>query len=112
MFTSVVDKKTTVQPFKDYIFREEEIALARESRAGKVIPIPNRLRGKVLELVRKLQVLHKKCPYHALVKYYCPVSVSARTALYIMSQLKSCIAVRPRRAEQICGIYGSMPFIN
>lgn len=38
--------------------------------------VPKRLRGKVYKLVGKLIRNHKRCSYHALLKHYCPVSVS------------------------------------
>lgn len=74
VFTHDVDRRETVQPFKDYTLREDEI--------NKIYPppsipkIPKRLRGKAVALVQKLQILHKRCPYKELLEHYCPVSPS------------------------------------
>lgn len=77
VFTSEVDKKETIQRHKDYTLREQEIAcLKSKQKQGREIPIPKRLKGKPLELVVKLQKLHRNCPYNALLKYYCPSTVS------------------------------------
>lgn len=71
VFTSTVDRKETIQPLKDYTLREHEIAL----QGGKGSFIPKRLRGKTFELVQRMMRLHKRCSYHALIEYYCPVWV-------------------------------------
>jgi telomerase reverse transcriptase len=71
-FTSEVDSRQTVQPFKDYTLREEEVNKLFPSDANP--KIPKRLRGKAADLVRKLRVLHSRCPYKSLLDYYCPVS--------------------------------------
>jgi telomerase reverse transcriptase len=71
VFTSGVDSKETVQSFKDYTLREDEIH-AKFSSEDKV-KVPKRLRGKVSELVQKLQIQHIRCPYAALLEHYCPV---------------------------------------
>ena len=84
VFTSVVNRQQTVQPFQDYTDREVEIDKLKKSRkqaasgAGrpKLVAVPQRLKGKVLALVVKMQKLHRGCQYHALIKHYCPVSVS------------------------------------
>ncbi|TVY37815.1 Telomerase reverse transcriptase, partial [Lachnellula subtilissima] len=71
VFTDEVDSKKTVQPFMDYTLREDEI---NQKYPPATLPkIPKRLRGKAAQLVRKLQVLHNRCSYKALVDYYCPV---------------------------------------
>ena len=86
VFMSTVDTRETVQPFKDYTLREQEIALAvRQKQAkGGVIArngvqskeqLPKRLRGLPLEMIRKLQKLHARCPYYEMLKHYCPVEV-------------------------------------
>lgn len=69
VFTSALDTRETVQPFKDYTVREDEIQarLKKEPR----IKVPKRLRGEALRLVQKLQILHQRCPYDVLLKYYC-----------------------------------------
>lgn len=73
VFTSEVDHWQTVQPYKDYTLREDEIY---DRYSGPTIPkLPKRLRGKTAELVRKLQVQHKGCAYKKLLEYYCPVSI-------------------------------------
>lgn len=65
-----------MQPLKDYTVREKEIAaVAALSGKLEVLSVPKRLRGTVFGLVARMQRLHKRCSYHALVKYYCPVKV-------------------------------------
>lgn len=73
VFTSHVDSRETVQPFKDYTLREEEIK--SKYKSGK-IKIPKRLRGETIAMVRKLQILHSRCPYQKLLEHYCPVGAS------------------------------------
>ncbi|KAI2147442.1 Telomerase reverse transcriptase [Ophidiomyces ophidiicola] len=68
VFTSAVDPKTTVQPFKDYTLREDEIAAQQNPNK-----LPKRLRGLPLRLVQKLQKRHQRCSYVELLKYYCPI---------------------------------------
>lgn len=72
VFTHDVDHRETVQPFKDYTLREDEINKIYPSPPN--IKIPKRLRGKPVALVQKLQILHTRCPYKKLLEYYCPVS--------------------------------------
>jgi len=70
-FTSVVDSRETVQPFKDYTLREDEIRdLYPKHKDGSGIKIPKRLKAAA-SLVRKLQVLHQRCPYDEILKHYC-----------------------------------------
>ncbi len=81
-FTSKVDPKDTVQPFKDYTLRAQEIALKFGDQSERDVKtsstketkrfIPKRLRGSVERLVRKMQKLHARCAYTELLKYYCP----------------------------------------
>ena len=72
VFTDDVDPRQTVQPFKDYTIREDEISTRYPA---SVCPkIPKRLRGKAVQLVRKLQIQHSRCPYKELLEHYCPVS--------------------------------------
>ncbi|SLM33959.1 telomerase reverse transcriptase [Lasallia pustulata] len=84
VFTSTVDTRETVQPFKDYTLREQEITLmARQKGVKRGIAavsggqskeqLPKRLRGLPAELIKKLQKLHGRCPYSELLKHYCPV---------------------------------------
>lgn len=84
-FTSTLDPRETVQPFKDYTLREQEIArkhqqasLTRGSRSKPSASInqhlPKRLRG-VVNLVKKLQILHSRCSYKELLEHYCPLNV-------------------------------------
>lgn len=82
VFTNDVDHRETVQPFKDYTLREDEINKIYPSPSA--IKIPKRLRGKATSLVRKLQILHNQCPYKKLLEYYCPVGTegSNRLVLY------------------------------
>jgi telomerase reverse transcriptase len=89
VFTSEIDRRETVQPFKDYTLREEEIASVERQRRSRLpslqigageskesFKIPKRLRGKVVELVQKLQRSNKCCSYSELLRYYCPIEVS------------------------------------
>lgn len=80
VFTSAVDSRETVQPFKDYTLREDEIArlkLVQGSRAPQVKPkIPKRLRGGPLQLVQRMQKRSQTCTYTELLSHYCPISVS------------------------------------
>ncbi|KAI9697650.1 MAG: hypothetical protein M1836_004600 [Candelina mexicana] len=84
VFTSRVDTRETVQPFKDYTLREQEIARSlnpsaniRQELTKKTIEpkvkVPRRLRGEVVRLVGKLQRLHSRCSYTELLKHYCRV---------------------------------------
>ncbi len=84
MFTSTVDPRETVQPFKDYTLREQEIARhqrqARSKSAGAALSptgcLPKRLRGQAFVLVRRLQKLHSRCCYNELLQHYCPPGVT------------------------------------
>ncbi|KAJ6790258.1 hypothetical protein PWT90_09861 [Aphanocladium album] len=76
VFTSTVDTRTTVQKFQDYTVRDEEIA--RILRSDKKFlehgapHIPKRLRGTARNLVRRLQIRHRRCSYFELIRHYCP----------------------------------------
>jgi len=72
VFTEKVDSRETVQPFKDYTLREDEINSKFPTLSSA--KIPKRLRGNAAGLVRKLQALHGRCSYKELLEYYCPVS--------------------------------------
>lgn len=83
VFTCKTDFRETSQPFKDYTLREQEIArdkLRKASRKGRRDSklgdfgeaIPKRLRGQTVDLVRCLRVLHHRCSYVELLRYYCP----------------------------------------
>jgi len=74
VFTSKVNTRETVQPFKDYTLREDEIV--ENYPKSSSTKIPKRLRGKVVKLIQKLQKLHKRCSYKSLLEYYCPVCFS------------------------------------
>ena len=89
VFTSNADPRETIQPFKDYTLREQEIsqagrrALSRTERnslqaADGASRIPKRLRGTAMALVKKLQILHARCSYDQLLQYHCPITVSPR----------------------------------
>ncbi len=86
VFTSTVDPKETIQPFKDYALREQEIVEC-ERRTMRKCPgavnhsvsrqrLPKRLRNETFDLVKKLQSYHSRCSYHKILKYYCPLKVS------------------------------------
>lgn len=88
VFTLPEDSPVGVEPFKNYAFREDEICRLnhkkrerqpRQADAGNEPngqpKLPKRLRGQVVELVRKLRVRQRRCPYKALLKHYCPSKV-------------------------------------
>ncbi|GLA36047.1 hypothetical protein AnigIFM63309_001705 [Aspergillus niger] len=60
--------------FKDYTYREDEIAKLEKSKRAHTsqITIPRRLQGKAIELVQQLQNRNKRCSYTYLLNYYCP----------------------------------------
>ena len=79
VFVSTVNRQKTMQKFQDYTLREEEISKIFPAAAdGKKAAnhVPKRLRGKVMHLVKRLQVLHKRCSYAEMLHHYCPVSTS------------------------------------
>ncbi|KAL2133055.1 hypothetical protein VTI74DRAFT_2994 [Chaetomium olivicolor] len=76
VFTSVVDRQKTAQKFQDYTLREKEIAetaAAAKAKQNPVRHVPKRLRGKLMDLVQRLQVLHGRCSYAEMLHHYCPV---------------------------------------
>lgn len=85
VFTSLIDKKETVQPFKDYTLREHEITrkkrpgldkLSNRAASGAVRQaIPKRLRGTLLSLVQRIQRNHATCSYAHLLMHYCSDNV-------------------------------------
>lgn len=84
-FTSKVDSRETVQRFKDYTLREQEITQVERQNSSrrKEIPgspnqlhVPKRLRGATYDLVQELQRRHVQCSYSELLKHHCPVRVS------------------------------------
>jgi len=72
VFTSPTDRKETVQAFKDYTFREDEL---RNLSVKEKRFLPRRLRGPVLQLIRKLRRAHGRCSYSQLLAHHCPVPV-------------------------------------
>lgn len=73
VFDSIVDFRETVHLFKDYTLREDEIRrLPLNHKGASTTKIPRRLRGSLVNLVEKLQILHERCPYSQIVTYYCP----------------------------------------
>ncbi|KAL5345486.1 Telomerase reverse transcriptase [Pseudogymnoascus australis] len=75
VFNSVVDFRETVHPFKDYTLREDEIRRLRPNHKGaSTTRMPRRLRGSLVSLVQKLQILHERCPYGQMIAYYCPLN--------------------------------------
>ena len=83
VFTSKVDPKETVQPFKDYTLREQEIAQLKSQERSKSTSkggilrnsedhLPRRLRGTVRRLIGQMQKLHGRCAYAELLRHYCP----------------------------------------
>lgn len=78
VFTSVVDSKETAQPFKDYTLREHEIQ--KQIRHSKSW-VPRRLRGGIVNFVRRLEVRHRSCPYVQLLRHYCSISKYGSVAM-------------------------------
>ncbi|KAL7268429.1 Telomerase reverse transcriptase [Rhizina undulata] len=72
VFTSAIDRKEVSQPVKDYASRRKEIAALEEP--GKPLDVPKRLNGRAIEIVARMQRLHKRCSYHGLLEHYCPDS--------------------------------------
>ena len=79
VFTSKVDSRETVQPFKDYTLRDQEIAQKQRRDGRRAFSkrdfeqrIPKRLRGAPLALVQKLQQRHSRCSYRELLEHHCP----------------------------------------
>ncbi|OKL61688.1 hypothetical protein UA08_02399 [Talaromyces atroroseus] len=87
-FTSAVDSRETVQPFKDYTLREEEIARLQGPEGHRRTQIksklPKRLRGSPLQLVQKLQKRSQTCSYTALLRHYCPLSETGLSKLAVL----------------------------
>lgn len=76
VFTSQVDNRQTVQPFKDYTLREDEISQSEELKnARQISKVPKRLRGSPFQLVKKLQKRNQSCSFTELLKHYCPIEV-------------------------------------
>ena len=102
VFTSIVDSKESIQPFKDYTLREQEIAqLERRNtrkRSGRFSnttfkeQVPRRLRGEALELVRKLQKLHSRCSYYDLLEHYCPCKLTDSTQRTVLHHKRTVAA--------------------
>lgn len=89
-----MNPKETVQPFKDYTLREEEIARCRSQRhLPSEIPekVPKRLRGDLVVLIQKLQKRHQRCPYAELLRYYCPIEVTSATSPLSIDENCLCI---------------------
>lgn len=87
VFTSKVDPKETVQKFKDYTLREEEISVQERRLKAKMrhahsieTRLPKRLRGHALKLVQQLQRRTQRCPFSILLQHYCPVPGNAPQA--------------------------------
>ncbi|RDL40109.1 uncharacterized protein BP5553_00088 [Venustampulla echinocandica] len=72
VFTSQTDARQTVQAYMDYTLREDEINAKYPSPTTP--KIPKRLRGRAIDLARKLQIQHSRCSYKQLIEHYCPVS--------------------------------------
>ncbi|ERS98417.1 hypothetical protein HMPREF1624_05201 [Sporothrix schenckii ATCC 58251] len=76
IFTSATDGGKLPRSLHHVFAREEEIvAKFGEEKLQEYnfqVPTPKRLRGTLLGLVEKMQTLHRKCSYAALLQYYCP----------------------------------------
>jgi hypothetical protein len=89
VFTSKVDSRETVMPFKDYTLREKDIHsnMYRElgNKATNTQEItkwkqrtPKRLRGDAIRLVERLRIRNQRCSYMEMLRHYCPVEVSIK----------------------------------
>lgn len=78
VFTSIVDRQKTAQKLQDYTLREEEIGkkYPKTTNGQSANHVPKRLRGKLPELIKKLQFLHERCSYSKMLQYYCPAGLS------------------------------------
>jgi telomerase reverse transcriptase len=85
VFTSSVDQRETVQRFKDYTFREDEIteqaSLQSTGTTGifrkhQEARVPKRLRGAAETLVGKMLKNHRSCSYTQLLRHYCPAQTT------------------------------------
>ncbi|KAJ5677257.1 uncharacterized protein N7477_002890 [Penicillium maclennaniae] len=89
VFTISADSKNCFDMLSSHNCRENDIARDDEKRRQKRCQssgdqlreelggnfserVPKRLRGKALELVRRLRLNHARCSYGELLKYYCP----------------------------------------
>jgi telomerase reverse transcriptase len=113
VFTSIVDTSETIQPFKDYTLREQEISqIARRAMQktntssngfGAVKQrLPKRLRGKTFSLVKDLQKFHSRCSYHELFKHYCPrrmCTTRDRTEAFTTKRISPGIAPQPEASK-------------
>ncbi|KAL2046145.1 hypothetical protein N7G274_001592 [Stereocaulon virgatum] len=113
VFTSIVDTSETVQPFKDYTLREQEIsqiarrAMSKTNASGNGFGVvkqrlPKRLRGKTFNLVRDLQKYHSRCSYHELFKHYCPrrmCTTRDRTEAYTTKSISPGTAPQPEASK-------------
>ena len=76
VFTSSVDYKETVQPFKDYTLREQEIhhRVKQDSDTNRTLrKVPKRLRGLPSKLISRIHKRHARCSYTSLLRHYCPL---------------------------------------
>ena len=70
VFTSKVNRDETMQKFKDYTFREQEISGHRKRALSWA---PRCLRGEPIRLIQIIHRNHKACSYSQLLRHYCPV---------------------------------------
>ncbi len=95
VFTSKVDSKETIQPFKDYTLREHEIARSMPSNAATTARdrskgrLPKRLRGPTQSLVRKLLRNHHQCTYTQLLRHYCSATRLGSSTTILSNNLPS-----------------------
>ncbi|KAL1918651.1 uncharacterized protein VTP21DRAFT_2673 [Calcarisporiella thermophila] len=82
VFTCPVDYSATTQPFKEFVYRENEIKIS------KVKKVPWRLR-KVVAMVKRMMQLHRRCRYLDLIKRYCPVPLLDLTGANMSESLAS-----------------------
>ena len=97
VFTSKTDPNDTIQPFKDYTLREQEISQRdfvknfgghpTSTSNDHKLSVPKRLRGELIMLMRRLQKRHKSCSYTMLLSHYCPIPVRRPLQTYTFKRI-------------------------
>ncbi len=104
VFTNEVDSRQTVQSFKDYTIREDEIRL--KYPFPEKIKIPKRLRGMATNLVKMIQTRHRRCAYKKLLEHYCPVGlvcfeIDRSLIAQIINSTSQCVLPEPTQSMEL-----------
>jgi len=84
---------------RDRLRKEQKAKIEQQERTEDV---PKRLRGQAYALVGKFMKMQKKCSYDALLKYYCPVTVSTYslyTASFVLIFVRKLINLSERHGQ-------------